>query len=401
MNDIPQQAPYLGAAYIPKLQRTGIIAFTDIDGTLTSGEANPSDRELADRRDVRALIAKKGIVAGAVTARTCTLTLSSASYEASAEIRELEPPPHWGVDAVTKKRVFVPLETLPFFEGCLDMDFTAAFGGHIIVRNGAGYKVDHEYRALLRYDHARGKANADPWRHSMLAFLVEKCPWVCAHFSKLESRINYDRGVTDVAPLDYRYQLEFEGMEGLAAMRRLQELLATELVEGHPIAQRIFTVDESRVVENDPEKSRYVLYLVPWGARKEKMIHQVFTRSVAAAQMRPVDVRLYYAGDTLTDLRAGLYAGGGAQFTFLLPTGSRLAPYLIEQRMSYGSEDLSFLWGSQKRRRLRKTEERGVYHYTYRNPRPQRNVIVIGDERYPGVTAPGSVAAFLDEFLVK
>jgi len=98
-----------------------------------------------------------------------------------------------------------------------------------------------------------------------------------------------------------------------------------------------------------------------------------------------------YAGDTPTDLRAGLWAGSYTPLTFLLASGSLLAPYLLDRRDAFGEVSLGFL------AHLQDTGKRGVY--TFKVPtRRSSNTIVIGDERYPGTTPPGSVLAFLNEF---
>lgn len=401
VTDVEGEGPYARASYIPKLQKTKVMALHDLDGTLTDGEGLPSGRELSDRAAVRQLLEERGVVAGAVTARTCGLTLSSKKYRASTELSVLEPPPHWGVDKKTSKHVYVPLEEVDYLRHCLDWDLTAGFGSRIIVKNGARYKVDRDYENLLQYDYAMGKINPDPWRHAMLAFLFEALPNAGQFMSKLDNRFNYDRGVSNVAPLDFRFQFQFEGQEGLERMKEIKATIDSARVAGNPLAVRIAMVDESRVHRTDPEQNRYTLYLIPWGARKEKMIHRLFSQSAKAAGMETRNLRLLYAGDTMTDLRSGLWAGGDAELTFLLASGSRLAPYLLEKADTYGNEDLSFLWARGKRtdHRLVATSEKGVYQFVHKIRGKRRNTVVIGDERYSGTTAPGSVTEFLKEFL--
>jgi hypothetical protein len=269
------------------------------------------------------------------------------------------------------------------------------------VRNGHGYVVDREYDNLLKYDYAQGKQNALPWRHAMLAFLVDLYPGIRKHGSVLKSIVSYENGETNVAPLDYRLQFSFEGEEGLEEMRKLQQLIEDERVKGNPLAVRIATVDESHPHE-DPAKSTYTLYLVPWGAQKERMLNWVVGRLAAASGRDSTrDLRVFYAGDTLTDLRAGLYGGGEADTTFLLATGSRVAPYILNRRGTFGGERLDFLWSSDNRPtdRLRSTGGKGIYTFSVGGGVKKPNRVVIGDERYPGLTAPGSVHAFLKEFL--
>jgi hypothetical protein len=185
-------------------------------------------------------------------------------------------------------------------------------------------------------------------------------------------------------------------------MKALQTIIELERAT-NSLAMRIAMVDESKLHPSDPAKNKYVLYLIPWGARKEKMIHRLFSESARAAGRKTGELRLFYAGDTPTDLRAGLYAGGGAEFKFLVPAGSPLAPYLINQEKKYGNEDLSFLWAKPQkgrtRHRLVSTKRKGEYRFVHRVPGLKSNAVIIADERYPGTTPPGSVAEFLEEFL--
>lgn len=413
MTDTAGEGPYARAAYIPKLQQTGIMAFLDLDRTLTNGgDGDPPEQEVADRAMVRQILDSQDAVVGAVTARTCSLTLSSAQYNESPELRRLEPRPRWGIDPTTRKHVYVPIETVPYFAHCIDFDFTASFGGYVIVKNGSGYKVDHDYARQLRFDHAKRKdregneiANPDPWQLLMLQFVVDKLTRFAPYMSKLAARRNYETGVTNVAPLEFRYQFEFVGSEGYRLMQELQQVIELERMASNPAAVSIATVDESRPNDADPEQSRYTLYLVPWNARKEKMIHRVFSQSAKVAGRKTKDCRLFGAGDSPTDLRAGLWAGGDADFKFVIPCHSPLAPYLIERRENYGSQSLSFLWGNPTKSGRPKdllvaTNQKGVYHFVHKARGPRRNTIVIADERYSGCTAPGSVAEFLEEFLV-
>lgn len=390
--------PYLQASYLQKLRDTGTIFLTDLDGTHATRMS--SVRELEDRAAVRRFLDKRKFVAGAVTARTPALTMTRASFLASRERGLAEEEPHCGFDE-RGRRVYVPPEELPFFAHSQDWDVIACLGSGVFPRNGHGYLIDREFDNLLNYDHEKGKKSEKyyepvPWRQAVLAFLVKVWPQAREHFSPLEFRENYLAGITDVMPLPYRIQLHFEGAEGLARMRELREILRRKMYDNDPIALRMAVVDESKP-SAEVERCKYTIYLLPWAARKEKMINHLVSRSAAAAQA-PVK-RLFYAGDTPTDLRAGLYAGGGVPLHFLLATGSPLAPYLLERRSSFGEESLSFLWESDRRERPRliETKRRGVY--TCKVPtRPWTNLVVVGDEVYRGMTPPGSVRAFLEEF---
>lgn len=397
--------PYAGALAVPKLKATRTMVLTDQDGTNTVNSSDVhSQEEIEGRRRAEEIQERKGVVTGSVSARTFGLMLSEKARVASQAHGYDEPPPRWGRDA-SGRHTYVDPAQVPFFRHSLDRDVSAGFGSGILLRNGSGYMVDWDYDDFLNYDYVAGEmreGSPEPWRQALLAALIRAFPKYRDTLSPIEYRSNYESGITNVAPLRYRVQFNFEGADGLMRMQALQRMLAEEAASGNRLLSRVATVDESHPNRSDPERSRYTLYLIPWGAQKERMINWLVGRSARAAGLQTRDLRLFYAGDTLTDLRAGLYGGGDADVTFLLATGSRVAPYILGRLPMFGAEPLDFLWSSVKRRedRLRPTGKKGVYTFNlsgryFKKP----NRVVIGDERYPSMTPPGSVHAFLQEFL--
>jgi hypothetical protein len=399
-----RQDPYERASFIPKLQKTRTVVLSDQDGTNTVNSSDVhSAQELEDRKNAEAIQIEKGVTTGSVSARTRGLMLSEKARLASLAHGFDEPEPRWAKDA-SGRYAYIDPAKVAFFRHSLDRDVSAGFGSGILLRNGSGYMVDWEYDHFLNYDYIKGDTpgSPEPWRLALFAALIDVSPEFEEHLSPIDRSSNYEKGLTNVAPLKYRVQFDFRGAEGLERMRRLKRLIEEEAVKGNRLMQRVATVDESHPNRADPEKSRYTLYLIPWGAQKERMINWLVGRSAKAAGLKTCDLRIFYAGDTLTDLRAGLYGGGDAETTFLLATGSRVAPYILERQAMFGNESLDFLWSSIKRPadRLRPTGERGVYTFSLSaNYFKKPNRIVIGDERYPGLTPPGSVHAFLKEFL--
>ena len=107
-----------------------------------------------------------------------------------------------------------------------------------------------------------------------------------------------------------------------------------------------------------------------------------------------------------TDLKIGLIGGGRVKTHFLLPNGSDLAVSLMERRDRYGVVNLTFLWENPLRKRLEPrlfpTGRTGEYYFVHRVQKMlghAPNLVVIGNERYPDRTAPGSVAEFLGVYL--
>ena len=141
--------PFVGAPWLHKLHN-GLFA-TDLDGTETSGAEHPSAKELEDRAWVHRVAQEKGLVEGAITFRTLALTMSSTMYRASCRLGFGEPRPR------CRKRPdgtygYIPLETVPFFEGNLDYDLSAGVGSGIAVRHEHAYKVDWAYHEILQHD---------------------------------------------------------------------------------------------------------------------------------------------------------------------------------------------------------------------------------------------------------
>jgi hypothetical protein len=387
-----------------KLSQTGTIVLSDQDGTRTYNSTHVhSAKELKDRAAECELTQKKGVVTGTVSARTLGLTISEAARLASRKYGFDEPEPRWR-KTKTGRYTYVDPAKVPFFRDSLDRDISAGFGSGIILRNSEGYMVDWEYDYLLNHDHQAGnpeKPNPMPWRQALFGLLVELFPLVHEHLAPIEYLSNYEKRLTNVAPLRYRIQLIFKGKEGLEKMKQLQEVIQEKTIEGNRLLQRIAMVDESHPKPNDPEHSVYTLYLIPYAARKENMINWLVGRCAKAAGMETKNLKLFYAGDTLTDLRAGLYGGGDADTTFLLATGSRVAPYILNRLPMFGNEPLDFLWSSGRRPddRLRPTDEKGIYTFNLPGGFKKPNRVIIGDERYPNMTPPGSVHAFLHEYL--
>lgn len=398
------QDPYADATFVSKLRKSGVIIASDFDGTQTSGAEVPSASEFADRARGLAIAHQMGAVTLAVTARTLGLTMSQRLYDSSVAKGFEELPPHWHKNPVTGKYEYIDLAEVLFFADNLDWDISAGFGSGIAVKNGDAYLVDTVYETLLRNDWSKAQPDPEPvpWRLAALMFISAYCPDVRRFMSHNEFVDHYHKGDANVAPLNYRIQFNFGGSHGYGKMLELKSIVEQKRHEGDPLALRLQMVDESKLHE-DPEKCMYVLYWVPWQGRKENMINRVLVQAAQAAGRNVESVRLFYAGDTLTDLYAGLW-GGDTQTTFLLATGSRLAPYLIERRGSYGAEDLSRLWANpqkgRKDHRLMPTGEKGVYKFVHKIRGGRVNTVVIGDEKYPECTPPGSVAQFLDEFLV-
>lgn len=410
------------AAYTRKLIENPILFLTDIDGTATSGDLNPTEKELSDRSNIRKFTESKGMVEGVVTARAPCLLQDSINFEQSRLRGCIDGEPRWGMDPQTGKRIYVPLEKLRYFTGSINWDVHLCYGSRIEIKNGRGYIPDLEYDNLLRYDHVPAPApnpkslyekfNAVvdeplPWRLAALEGLRQVCPNIRDYMAELEFVENYHDGVTDVEPLPYRIQLMFCGREGLRALQALKRGLSEQRHKKNRLALRLHLSDESKVGQTEDE-TVYQMYVVPWFGRKEWMVKWFLSQASLASGVPRQALRLITADDQITGLKMLLYASGDIPTTSLLPTHSPVARSIIEQRTQHGHVSLTRILGrplgpGNGYERLRpavvnRVVQKGVYYFKVATRMKYQSTVVIGDERYPELTAPGSLHAFAEEF---
>ncbi len=427
--------PFVHAGHIlEQFREYRTFVVSDYDKTQTTKDAVPGVRELHDRAAFMQLVGELQAVLACITARTPALAMSRASYQASVENGYREPPPRW--HKVDGKYVEVDPAEEPFFMHNHDWPVIGSFGRGILVKNGKGYWVDKGYEQLLGSQILNPDGTArlathawaeneempieeSPWRVAAMAFVSTSLAFARECLAPIEFTTNYLRGETNVAPLPYRVQFNFAGPEGFRIMLKVKQKITEEKHNNNPFALRVFTVDESRINQHDPDSSHYVLYLVPWHGRKENMFNRMLSQLIEASRLLPQgehpgeelvrevykSIKLYYAGDSPTDLKIGLIGGGQVKTHFVLPTGSDLAESLMERRTRYGVVNLSFLWDDPARKRqnprLVSTGRAGEYYFVHKIQKMlghAPNLVVIGNERYPQMTPPGSVALFLDEY---
>jgi hypothetical protein len=433
---------YEKAAWVPLLEESGIMVCSDLDKHLTLDEGRLkkyrdelitkqeytllTGREHAGQKQFRENVRRIGAIGCAITARTGGMVLSERGLRAAQAKGFDEPEPHCGKNA-DGKHVFVDMQTLPFYQHCLDWwDIICSFGSGIIVRHEDGHAPDQVYDQLLKFDwlkpvkHRNGALararnsgsdggyrsllqyqDVPEWRVAALTFLRDLYPDIGRHMSRIESTLNYLRGDADNAPLRARIQLEFKGKEGLERMLWLMERIKEERYKSNPLACRLRCVDESKVNWVDPEHSEYVLYIVPDKARKENLLNWILRGAAHAADRPTSSIRLLYGGDAFTDFRAGLYGGGDAQTSFLLSPGSPLAPAILERKKTYGSDSLAFLYKSESypQDRLQPIPGRpGEYLFRVSTRGRYCNHLVIGDIVYSDLTPPEAMAQFVEDY---
>lgn len=432
--------PFIHAPLLLSKFRTNqTLVVSDYDKTQTTGSLHPGEQELSDREAGVRIAEEHGAVLACITARTPGLAMSRRRYLESVALGYTEPPPRWHRDPVTRKFVEVDPAEEPFFRHNYDWPIIGSFGRGLLVQNGVGYRVDKGYEQMLdadvtnpdntvrktvvapsRFDREPVKETEtpSPWRLAVMGFIYDHLQFALDNLADIEIGKKYYDGETNVAPLPYRVQFNFFGPKGYKRMVEIKRVLKEKKQANDPLARRLFTVDESRL-NADPDKREYVLYFVPWCGRKENMFNRMLSQMVQASGILPQGVqqaevvaaayrsiKLFYAGDSPTDLRIGLLGGGSAQTHFLLPTGSDLAPIIMARGKRYGVVDLSMLWEDPTKKRLNPrlvpTGRTGEYRFVHKVQKMMghsSNIVVIADERYPNRTPPGSVAEFLSEYL--
>jgi len=419
---------YAGADFVPLLRKKPIIVWRDFDGTITEGHHPPTPRALQACDAIAKFEQEQELTTGNITARPLSFTMNAAHYDASVLRGFDQPPPKW----FERNGVFLDYRETgdwcqdPFFTGCVNHHITGSLGGGIGVRHGNAYLIDREYERLLIYDHVEDAKRATlasefeggpyahgaaalkqelgpvPWRIAMFEFLLQYFPEAFEFMPAIEHIERYREGKANAAPQIARLQLVGQGS---AALRIFQALLTTinrERYRGNRLACRIVYTSEDKVDPVNPENSTYTLYLMPKHGVKKQLFNWPLRRMAKAAGWSVQDVLMFYAGDTATDLLTALWGGLNGRVIALVVSRARIAQALRERWQYYGLQYLGNLWANPAKGRmedrLQPTAHKGVYRVYHKVSR-ECNYLVMGDERYPNETAPGSVYCFLNEYV--
>jgi len=379
--------------------KLGHVGVLDVDGTMMTKKMErygASPEELEDAQFVRHYFDENGVFTVA-SAQTREMLKSNASFNTSVQKRGFSRPrPLLG--GVPGARFYVHPESI-----ACRVPFTDAAA---IMSMGTGCsfrQTDGSYTENLSYTKRLGKN----WRKNAFSLLELLAEGGLKDFedylADIESEQNYIDGKTDVAPLEYRIQFEFEneetknvvknkiqaGVLGLRELARIKSIttahLSSIMKDFGDILFNLRIVDES-----NPLLKRYQFYLMPRYAAKEEMIDE----TLALLSKGEMIENLLIAGDMPPDLRAGCYAGRALQATFLLVGGSPVSPYINRECPEFGQpyagESLRFITEA-----LTKTDRDG-FEILSRAGVPFR-MIVNGDVAYPGLVGPRTIAAFLKD----
>lgn len=348
------------------------LACLDIDSTLTG------DPQTAN--EVRALLEQSGYVVVFVTSRTEEMILSEVFFEAAREQVDRRPP-LLGREA-ERRRYVAPEEEVP--QGLLDGDIIAGSSGtRILVK-----QLDGRYLPDFAYEGAYGVESAI-WRDRTLQLaqaLIARggCQGGPA---AIDLPGNYEAGLVDVAPPNYRIQLDFSTLQD---KRCFLEELAT--VRSGNDAERAAWARSVRVTDDSkPATGLYKVFLTPREGSKARAAERIVGELARAARLPRRALNVFFAGDSFPDLGMGLFGGLGTEATLLLVGESRLVDALTgEGGSNFAGEDVSAI-----RRRLSPAGRVGYYRFRLPCANLGSRTVVIGDEAFPKTTAVDTVYEYL------
>lgn len=358
--------------------------FNDLDGTLAEGA-----RE-AQRR-ARKMMEQSGLLAF-VSLRTPELMMGESAYRASIEIGFSRSAPRCGMDDAGN-RYYVPLENLPLFQEVLDAPILYAVGVGCFEKKGEGYAPDTEHDQTL---------GGEDWREMALLYLrskIDPTGFFEQYLAPIDRRENWENGTTDVEPLPYRLTFEFDSLDlkrefkrRLSAMQKRTIVVDGAKVPLSAIAQHLRVVDES-----NPEKKRYVVYLLPRDGQKERAVNHIVSQISRRYRIPAHQSKVFIAGDTMTDFKAGLWGGHTLEGECLLV--GRIGAFLakcLPRHFAGKPIDAEFAGERLMKviKRLQPAGRQGTYVFKIPHSGLKRTVI-IGPEAYPGTEGAETILAHL------
>jgi hydroxymethylpyrimidine pyrophosphatase-like HAD family hydrolase len=401
------------------------LIFADVDSTLVGApkkheaDITPGKREVDTTTAVRNLLEEQHYGVALVTARTEEMVLDEEARNLSPDFTR--PVPKLGKNEYGLHTYVDPrdVETA----GILNPDIVAgSTGAAIVVRQEDGsYTPDTKFQQKMQLESGKWRETTHIVAEKIMAS-VNKDGDVMA-ISKDEDHENYEKGVTNIAPPDYRMALEFKNEEAkLACAAKLRELrklaLAYKPILEDPQADRRakdeilakgFTLDVCDQLfryrltdDSNPDKGKYAYYLTPKAGFKARAVQEAVDSMAQTLAIDKSAMDVLIAGDGFPDLTMGLYGALGTNVTFLVANGSRLESALStaahekisdqaqdDEIAAFAGEPLSAI-----KRRFEPTDQTGIY--TFHTPLfGDRKVVLLG-EIYPEDSAPEGIRDYLE-----
>jgi hydroxymethylpyrimidine pyrophosphatase-like HAD family hydrolase len=282
-----------------------------------------------------------------------------------------------------------------------------------------GYHKDEDFQDKL-------KATSEQWRHSVTSIVdrinqsiisealeIGSYDFQIGQLAAIEDTKRYDENRIDVAPLDFRVQINFAGTNPQACIeqfkKKVQQLQLQKKIP-QIWGQDVLTSDlnmenlfDLRITDDSkPEENRYQVYLTPNRGTKARATEELIKGLCTSinegrdpnAQITRRDIDMLFCGDSFPDLAMGLYSALDTNATFLLAGGSRLAPLDAISGEFRIPEEFSDQNLVPIRNRLTMT---GNGEYTFKPPGHKERKLIIGSQAYNQALGPQSILAYLEQ----
>lgn len=335
------------------------MVFSDIDYTL-SLPLNKKNWRLIKNNNfsykIRNLLKKKGYIFCLNTSRTEEMLMSSKNYEISKQKYNLiRPKPHLGFK--DEKRIYIPPEKIEPL-GIIDPDIIISSTGTKIFlkEKRGGYKEINFLKTKI----------SKTWRNKIINLIEKIKNKNDFEFSSLENINNFIKGKVDVSPPDYRIEIHFKNIK----LKKKFILEIKKNIKNNNNFSLFFNDD------SNPITKKNILFLTPSNGKKEAVDYLI-------KKIKPNKVIFF--GDSFLDLEMAIKSkgDGNIDYTFIIPTQSRLTKYLLEKKKYFAGNYI----GSITLNLIKK--KKGFYQYYKRK-------IIILDELFSNSLSPDkSIYLFL------
>jgi hypothetical protein len=346
---------------IKKIQKTKKIAFLDIDLTLTG---------LPDIQEkTRELLEKKGYSLVYVTSRPYELVLSDYAIKKSSTLTRPFAKTEFHKNG---KRFHTDLNTIGAFQGLLNPDIVASTTGlELFVKQSNDEYLKDELFNVFPF-------TSKAWKSDVKKLLKTAAQEKLRFTVKVTEDIkNYHNHEADIAPIDYRFQIDFPGLEDKKIfIKKLNDIKK---------AIPVFFLDDS-----EPEFNIYSIYLFPKKAEnlKAEAIDYILEQITRQDDIQLKNIQTLIAGDSYPDLGMILYGAKDTHGLFYISGRSRLTKCFTDPFIkNYLDMNISS-W----KNNLHKKKP-GIYTFNERT-------IYIADELFPGLWGAESLYQFLQSSYV-
>lgn len=379
---------------IKERKATGLsirLFFSDLDASLLV----EGDKEMVEETNrARKKLEDEGYIVIWVTSKPSEMAMSSDVYEASVKSGFDRLPPKKTALTLDGQQVFIPMEEY-FPTGMLNAPIIiGTTGAEIVVLNDGKYVRDEEYKKNFIKD------ETETWRNRVDKIIeLVNFDGEINIAKNIETIPEYNYGRMDVEPPDFRIPLGFNTPEDFRVFRDRLMLLKMNLRNsGLQVINRDGLTEEdidgilnTRLVNDSKSNEKIFCYLMPTRGNKARGVEETLQSLSDASGISQEEFEVVYFGDSLTDMGPSFLGGTKLKKKTVVVAGGSRMTKAFTQNENFG--DVNF---GPIRRRMQKTERKGIYKY-----KPyvsgQDITLIIGDETYSQTKAPQTINAFLNE----